>query len=131
MKKLILGCILAAPIVHAGFNGNTAHSRANCGGFNESITWNALASHWWEVHSLHYLSLHETYPDHIIKDLSRYTWRSAAYHAKEGYSSRGDEWYVIGYHFYVPNDNPNKYKKQLDRTTGATDCNIYDGWWDI
>lgn len=25
---------------HAGWNGNTAHSRANCLSFNESVTWN-------------------------------------------------------------------------------------------
>lgn len=115
---------------HAGFWGNTAHSRANCAGFNESITWNALASHYWEVHSHHYVSVGDSHPAHVLMDKLRYTWRSAAYHAMEAYSSRGDKWYVYGVHWWVPGDNPQKQKMRIDVTTMGTDCSGYNGWWD-
>ena len=54
-----------------------------------------------------------------------FTWRAAAYHATEGYSSRGDHWYVAGYHFFYPNG-----REVLDATTMAVDCGLDGGWWD-
>ena len=53
------GCalLLVTVVSHAGFYGNTAHSRGNCMGFNESITWNWSEYHWWEVESVHFLVL--------------------------------------------------------------------------
>jgi hypothetical protein len=111
--------------IHAGVWGPTAHSRANCAGFNESITWQLGHSYWWRVISLHYASIGDTLPHHSLDTGKNFTWRAAAYHAKEAYSSRGDKWFVAGYHFIYLNG-----RETLDTTTLATDCSIYDGWWD-
>jgi hypothetical protein len=123
----IISCIslFLAFTVHAGVVAPTAHSRANCGGFNESVTWQAFHSYWWRVESHHFLSISEPWPHHVLNTGKNLTWRAAAYHAQEGYSSRGDHWYVVGYHFYYPNG-----RQVLDTTTMATDCSVYDGWWD-
>jgi hypothetical protein len=43
----------------------------------------------------------------------------------EANSSRGDKWWVNGYHFYYPSG-----KERLDVMTSVGDCSIYDGWWD-
>lgn len=117
--------ILATSSLYAGAWGPTAHSRANCGGFNESVTWHAFHNYWWRVESHHFLSVADKRPIHILNTGKNYTWRAAAYHAAEAYSSRGDKWYVQGFHFFYPND-----RERLDVMTMATDCNIYDGWWD-
>ena len=53
------------------------------------------------------------------------TWRSAAYHFAEGFP--GGEWTVTGYHYGLA---PDKRTAILLSITTATDCNIYDGWWD-
>lgn len=114
---------------HAGVVRPTAHSRANCGGFNESVTWHLGHSYWWRVESHHFIKEAPMPPTHILNTGTHHTWRAAAYHATEAYSSRGDKWWVVGYHFYHPDGNVNK-RERLDTTTQATDCNIYDGWWD-
>ena len=80
--------------------------------------------YYWRVESHHYPE-NWTYPLHIINTGTNYTWRAAAYHATEAYSSRGDKWWVNGYHFVYPNG-----QERLDVMTSAKDCNIYDGWWD-
>jgi hypothetical protein len=126
MSKII-GCSLLSITVsaYAGFAAPTAHSRANCGGFNESVTWEFATYYWWRVESHHFLSISDLRPHHILNTGTNLTWRAAAYHSTEGYSSRGDHWYVSGYHFYYPNG-----REILDVVTMATDCDIYDGWWD-
>lgn len=126
MRKKLIGTtiLLASFNVNAGIAAPTAHSRANCFGFNESITWHLGHSYQWRVESHHYPK-GWTRPVHILNTGTQYTWRAAAYHATEAYSSRGDEWFVQGYHFYYPRD-----KERLDVMTSASDCNIYDGWWD-
>lgn len=109
---------------YAGFFGPTAHSRANCAGFNESVTWHAGHSYDWRVESHHYPEGWPN-PHHIINTGKQHTWRAAAYHPTEAYSSRGDKWWVNGYHFYYSNG-----KERLDVMTSVGDCSIYDGWWD-
>ena len=118
----LFSCVITA---NAGVVAPTAHSRANCAGFNESITWQLGYSYWWRVESHHFLSIGDARPHHILNTGKNLTWRAAAYHATEGYSSRGDHWYVAGYHFFYPNG-----REVLDTTTMAIDCSIYDGWWD-
>ena len=109
----------------AGVAGPTAHSRANCAGFNESITWYLWNSYWWRVESHHFPNNQATRPAHMLDTGTQFTWRAAAFHATEAYSSRGDTWFVNGFHFYYPNG-----KERFDALTSASDCNIYDGWWD-
>ena len=120
-----VSALLFAATSQAGVTSPTAHSRANCAGFNESITWQLGHSYWWRVESHHYAKKGDTVPRHIINTGKNFTWRAAAYHTNEGYSTRGDQWYVLGYHFYYPNGS-----EVLDAITQASDCNIYDGWWD-
>jgi hypothetical protein len=125
--KVFIGIALSVLLFtsNAGIIAPTAHSRANCIGFNESITWYLGHSYWWRVESHHYSSEHDTRPRHILNTGAHLTWRAAAYHATEAYSSRGDHWYVVGYHFFYPNG-----REVLDTITKASNCNIYDGWWD-
>ncbi|MGQ3887538.1 hypothetical protein ACQUW5_00725 [Legionella sp. CNM-1927-20] len=108
----------------AGVWGPTAHSRANCFGFNESITWHANNNYYWRVES-HHFPKGASKPAHILNTGTQYTWRAAAYHATEAYSTRGDQWWVNGFHFWYPNG-----KERLDVMTSVGDCSIYDGWWD-
>lgn len=112
-------------VVEAGAWKPTAHSRANCGGFNESVTWHLGHSYWWRVESHHFAPGQPSRPAHILNTGKDYTWRAAAYHYAEAYASRGDQWTVAGFHFYYPND-----QERIDVITDAGDCNIYDGWWD-
>ena len=127
-NKYAISLLLLCNILHAGVWAPTKHSRANCGGFNESVTWHLNHDYWWRVESHHFLSITSPRPVHILNSGKAHTWRSIAYHATEGYSSRGDKWYVVGYHFYYP-DGPNR-KERLDGTTMATDCGMDGGWWD-
>lgn len=134
MKHVIKSGLLVAGIAlggtaNAGFWGNTAHSRANCAGFNESVTWNAHASHYWRVESHHYNNPEPKPPVHILNSGMNLTWRAYAGHITEAYSTRGDNWRVAGYHFFMPNDTPNE-RERIDVITNAADCDIYDGWWD-
>ncbi len=125
MRKVVGLMLLSASLgSYAGIAAPTAHSRANCFGNNESITWHLGHSYWWRVESHHYPD-GWTRPAHIINTGKNYTWRAAAVHWREGYSTRGDKWYVNGYHFFYPNG-----KERLDTMTGTNDCSIYDGWWD-
>ncbi len=110
-------------LAHAGAWAITAHSRANCAGFNESVTWHAAHYYWWRVES-HHFAPGTNYAAHVLNTGKNYTWRAAAYHPAEAYSSRGDKWWVNGYHYYYPNA-----KETLDVMTSVGDCNIYDGWW--
>ncbi len=108
---------------YAGFFGNTAHSRANCLTFNESVTWNARESHWWRVKSLHTSAKGER---HIVDTLMAYTWRAAAFHHGEANRDPKDSWIAQGYHFYMDD----KGREIYDVYTYSKDCSAYDGWWD-
>lgn len=120
------GCALLLLIVnaHAGFATNTAHSRANCFGFNESVTWNGMVNHWWRVESVH-INNHSP-GRHIINTGMNFNWRAAAFHTREWEGANGDNWHVQGYHFFRDDNGREVY----DVFTDAFDCSQYDGWWD-
>jgi len=122
MRKIVLTSLIAIhSIANAGVNGLTFHSRANCGGFNESISWNAKGSHRMKTESYHfYPKSHTQY--HLVVDAMRVTWRSAAYHMYEGYEKQG--WHVVGHHIMPVHNKP-----QIVQFTEADDCIFYDGWW--
>ena len=128
MKKIVTGVALSCVInllsntSQAGLFGITAHSRANCLTFNESVTWNAQESHWWRVKSLHTSAKGA---QHLVDTFMAYTWRAAAYHAGESNKDLHDPWTAQGYHFYLADNG----KEIYDVYTMSTDCSAYDGWW--
>ena len=122
-KITAVALLAASSIVHAGWNGNTAHSRANCLSFNESVTWNWEAYHWWEVRSVHYPTAGRTGVEHSVTYWMDYTWRAAAYDNTDAFQGF---WFVQGYHFYLDDYG----RKIYDAYTEANDCREYDGWWD-
>lgn len=111
---------------HAGLKSLTHHSRANCVGFNETISWWAGHAFVGRVISKHY-PLGKPFPDskehHTIDTGTSRTWRHAAYHAKEARS--GDAWRVRGIHYLYQYGD--EIVVQVDN---VADCSIYDGWWD-
>ncbi len=127
-SKIISFALFALSVnANAGWYANTAHSRANCVGFNESITWNWSEYHWWEVRSTHFKQKGDGPDTHQRIAWMAYTWRSAAldYFTDPAGANLGNYW-VQGYHFYLDNDG----KKVYDAYTQAGDCAIYDGWWE-
>lgn len=129
MKKIIkvISALALASCVssslYAGFAATTSHSRANCGTFNESITWHYLEPHWWKVISIHESARY----NHQVNTGLNYTWRAAAYHFNEATDVANNPWYVKGMHFYA---NCQYCTVVYDYYTDAGDCKIYDGWWD-
>ena len=109
---------LATPAI-AGFKELTIHSRANCGN-NESISWHA-------GHSYNLLTVSDHLKDNrLIHSLSsgwENTWRSANVHWGE--AGPGSGWYVQAGHY----QRIGRSEHRLGFTT-ASDCSIYDGWWD-
>ncbi len=126
VKQIIgIGLLSLSITGHAGWYANTAHSRGNCFGFNESITWNWTEYHWWRVRSIHYAQ-QGTGVTHEVNAWMAYTWRSAALHVGEWEGQYGKNWFVQGYHFYMKNDGSEVY----DAYTQSDNCNQYDGWWE-
>jgi uncharacterized protein YaiE (UPF0345 family) len=113
---------------HAGFWANTAHSRANCKGFNESITWNWNEYHWWEVKSIHFKQSGNGPDTHEVMSWMAYTWRAAAYDFwRDPAGPMANQYHVQGYHYYMAYNGSYVY----DVYTDADGCNLYyDGWWD-
>lgn len=129
---MYFGKIIVIPLsiftfsAHAGFHGFTMHSRANCAGFNESISWEFNKYRYLQTFSQHNDTAGKAHWSCNLNTGWQYTWRSAAYHYKEGYSSNGDRWHVEGQHWGL-----NAYNEPVRYDlTSADDCNIYDGWWD-
>lgn len=126
MKIIILG--LCAELVSfnswAGFSATTCHSRANCATFNESITWNYLEAHWWQVISTH-TPRHGA--PHVMDTGMHYTRRAAAVHVGEATDVKNNPWKVQGMHFYQACST---CKKVYDYYTESVDCSGYNGWWD-
>ena len=117
LKNLVLVVLLSVYLnATAGTVTITYHSRANCVGFNESISWRLGYSYWFQTFSQHINSS----LNHTLNTGQALTWRSAAYHATEGYGG----WTVIGTHYFWNG------AQWLQINTRATDCSIYDGWWD-
>lgn len=105
----------------AGAHGLTIHSRANCAGFNESISWDATRKYWLETRSRHVSPLPNF--SHTGTSHQEFTWRSANCHFAEAW--KGDNWLVYGQH-WISNDGKNW---QILGYTEASDCSLYDGWW--
>jgi len=122
MKKVLLGItiILLANNSFAGLKDLTIHSRANCGN-NESISWHLGHSYALLTVSDH---LQNGRKQHSLATGWEMTWRSASVHWGESAPGRKD-WFVQAGHY----QNINGRDYLLGFTT-ATDCNIYDGWWD-
>jgi len=127
--KRIMGCVLisASLNAHAGFYGNTAHSRGNCYGFNESITWNWSEYHWWKVDAIHFRVKGKGPDTHRLTAPMAYTWRAAALDFwQDPAGEKADHYLVQGYHYYMAFDGSVVY----DAYTQSTDCGGYNGWWD-
>lgn len=130
--KIIIAITLSIVSIntYAGFNGLTIHSRANCLTINESISWDATKSHVLSVNTTHskisytrgilnYHSIPESKNGTWVT-----TWRNAVIHIPERPES-GTYWLVHGDH----KEKINGVEKNLG-CTEASNCNIYDGWWD-
>lgn len=122
-KILFVTMLITAFTTHAGINGTTAHSRANCFN-NESITWYLGHAYDWRVVSFHNYDMNNPNQGwHAIDTGMSHTWRQAAVHWNE--SSPGGAYFVSGFHYYL-----DRGRQILDVNTQAVDCNVYDGWWD-
>ncbi len=132
LKYSVLSALFLIPIVlispgksAAGISGVTRHSRANCFGFNESVTWYLHQSDTWKVISIHYPNPRTPAGAHTIDTGWSTTWRQAAYHPTEAYANRGDNYLVRGFHYRWTSAG-----EVLDEVTQQTGCGIYNGWWD-
>lgn len=125
--KVVLLLLFITTNSFAGFYETTVHSRANCLGFNESITWNGAQNHWWKVESIHFHQ-HGDGPDtHKKTAFMAYTWRAAAYDfGSDPAGSHADQYWVQGYHYYMDDWGRVIYSNY----TEAGNCAIYNGWWD-
>ena len=122
MKKIgvFLFVLSFSQIAHAGFNGITHHSRANCVN-NESISWDWTHYWWFWVRSEHINAVTGN-TIHTLSTAWKYTWRAAAVHWGEG---RGG-WMVRGTHWMTDRrGNAVLVQQEL-----VNNCSIYDGWWD-
>lgn len=110
---------------HAGLWGLTHHSRANCFGFNETVTW-------WANHTFAAHVVSDHYPTgrvnknsnvyHTIDLGKQQGFRHAAYHPTESYDGN---YRVIGFHYMYVKGREVEVQRDI-----VTDCDIYDGWWD-
>lgn len=126
MKVKLLSVILMTSLTmslnaNAGLHALTYHSRANCQGFNETVSWHAWHNYWFWTVSRHRHKKKGI--DHQIVANWSNTWRSAAYHATEGYGN----WTVEGHHWVKQNEFGMPYEVTNEF---VGDCSIYDGWWD-
>lgn len=119
MRILILLLMLASSSANAGLYLFTTHSRANCLGFNESISWHK--GHYYKLMTTSY-HFHQDRFIHALEQPWDTTWRSAAYHMTEGYAGGG--WAVTGLHYQMVGG-----KVYRIATSNAHDCSFYDGWW--
>ena len=125
----IIGITLfcSTSVSNAGFYANTAHSRGNCMGFNESITWNWSEYHWWEVKSVHFRERGSGPITHDITAFMQYTWRCAALDFwADPAGGNADNYWVQGYHFFMNSNG----QKIFDVYTQSGNCSGYNGWWD-
>lgn len=119
-KLLGFSLLLMINIVNAGAFKTTCHSRANCAGVNESITWNGQEPHWWRVFSVH---SSRKLPQHAENTFMKYGKRCAVVHWTEAQDEH-NPWVVDGYHFYMALNGNEIY----DCFTTATGCNLTEGW---
>lgn len=127
---LLSATLIVNTATHAGLHGLTHHSRANCFGFNESVSW-------WKGHNFkaYVVSEHFKYGNeedtsrpgsyHTIRTIPGITWRHAAFHSHEGYSPLTN-YLVKGWHYMYDESN----RPSLVMISPARNCSAYDGWWD-
>lgn len=123
IKKLGLAVALTVPITaHAGFEFWTHHSRANCYGINETITW--FYGHFgkYQVEGDHILNG----TSHNVKTQPENTWRHGAVHWSE--APYGGKWIVAGKHWAYSFDWKMRW---LEHSEIVNNCSIYDGWYDV
>lgn len=109
---------------HAGLYAPTMHSRANCNGINESVTWQANVPHNWRVDSYHWESNQNSKKEHIKSTKWAWTTIAIGYCLTEPPPKESPMWIVGGYHYKFNHDD-----QRLEASTEAIDCNVYDGWW--
>lgn len=119
-KLLVIPMVFLSTISNAGAFKTTCHSRANCAGINESITWNGVEEHWWRVFSVHRSLKRGTHNENTFM---KYGHRCAVVHALDGIDLY-DPWTVEGYHFFMDLNGYEVY----DCYTYAMTCNITEGW---
>lgn len=123
MKKMLAIFTLSlSSLAHAGFNGLTVHSRANCFN-NESISWDATTYRILATESLH---AYDNKPIHWDGSGWENTWRSAAVCWNEAPPSQ-HRWVVEGHHHLKACWNCSVGELG---TTRVADCSVYNGWWD-
>lgn len=123
-KILALSLAIISCQSYAAFNALSHHSRANCAGFNETVSWYFNHPFHGRVISRHYpYGMNGSEKDmHFIDTDKNYGMRHAAYHSAESY---GGTYCVVGNHYmYV------KGSERLVQSESVLDCDIYDGWWD-
>ncbi len=121
MKKFLL-LLFTASNCYAGIAGLTIHSRANCAGVNESISWHANNPHYLRTTSEH-LDI-KSGQKHFEDTGFQNTWRSAIVHWTEAVTGI---WTVAGNHWeYFPKTGTTKF---LGGEV-VSSCTIYNGWWD-
>ena len=104
----------------AAINKLSHHSRANCGGFNESVSWELGVMHITWVLSEHTDIRGSTY-SHAMASGWQDTWRNAEYHATEGYGG----WITHGTHWMMDRDG----RAYIVWNEYTDNCKLYDGWW--
>ena len=122
-KVLSYSLMILSNCCYAGINGLTIHSRANCAGNNESISWDKKANHVLRVVSTHMNLTKGTQHTNDTGFIN--TWRAAVVHWSEAVNSGA--WVVTGSHWeYFPRENRTVF---LGSETVAG-CSIYNGWWE-
>jgi len=123
--KILTGLLVLLAVLGHSFAGVkllTHHSRANCLGFNETVSWHAGHHYWFWVNSRHRFKNGKLDHQTILGWIN--TWRAANYHWPEG-SSGG--WTVEGHHWMRNSQASMPYQVTQEF---VADCSIYDGWWD-
>ena len=109
--SIVAGLLLVAS--NSATAGLTYFSRANCLGFNESISWDAWDSHRLRTYSYHYK---DGVFQHSLDTGWEDTWSSYAGHLVEGFGG----WRVVGSHYIWRSSTGELWMGQ----TVATDCNL-------
>ena len=125
VRKKALLSLLLLPILttsaHSAFDRFSIHSRGNCAGFNESISWEYGNSRMLLTYSKH-INPKKSYSCYFNSGGWANTWRSAALHFAEGYG----DWAVWGYHY----GRDRRGNEIFYGETYSVDCSGYNGWWD-
>jgi hypothetical protein len=134
---MALSWLTHAGVANASVFDLSALSRANCSGFNESVTWDASES--WQMGTESF-QVHDNGNTRLFETGPSTTWRSYAGCQLCGLSG----WYVSGFHHVLYEDDSDKLEFLQENCeasyissdaygadpcwlTSATDCNL-DDW---